>query len=162
MKCDRTHPCQNCTRRGQDGTCTFPESMVQKHVLQSSSSSKVRSMRQRVTRLERLLQSLIEPGGGGMSENHSPKITVNQGFNEETKAPGTIDCNERSYRDIDMNDENLSLDNICPSSGQLTLDNTETRYVSSTHWGAVLNEVRRCLPPGNRPNSIFTTVTNSL
>jgi hypothetical protein len=141
VKCDRTHPCQNCTRRGQEESCTFLDPMTRKGVAKSSSTSEAQSMRQRVTQLEGLLRSFIEPSGDGVSSRNHSETPSSLGLDKAVKGFSPLDSTTKSQRDLDMNDGDTILDESNPSPGQLTLGSTETSYVSSAHWGAILNEV---------------------
>jgi len=147
VKCDRTHPCQNCTRRGQEESCTFIDLMIRKGVGKSSSTSEARSMRQRVTQLEGLLRSFIEPSGDVASSRNHSETPSSLGLDEAVKGFSPLDSTTKSQRDLDMNDGDVALDESSPSPGQLTLGSTETSYVSSAHWGAILNEVSMISTP---------------
>jgi hypothetical protein len=150
VKCDRNHPCQNCTRRGQEESCTFLDPMTRKGVAKSSSTSEARSMRQRVTQLEGLLRSFIEPSGDGASSRNHSETASTLGLDDVVKGFSPLDSTIKSQRDLDMNDGDAALDESSPSPGQLTLGGTETSYVGSAHWGAILNEVSMSPTPKSR------------
>ncbi|KAE9374272.1 hypothetical protein N431DRAFT_464540 [Stipitochalara longipes BDJ] len=146
VKCDRNQPCQNCTRRGQAGSCTFVDALVRRRVAPSS-SSEARSMRQRVTQLEGMLRSFIEPSGG---------LATPRNYSEPPSSQSVDDSSKKSHGDVNMDDGDRVLEESNPSPGQLTLDNSETSYVGSTHWAAVLNEVvdlKDLLDSHDSPNS---------
>jgi hypothetical protein len=98
-------------------------------------------MRQRVTQLEAMLRSFIEPTAGGESSGNHSETPSSQVINEGAKVLSALDSTKKSQNDNDMNDEETSLDESNPCPGKLTLDNMQTSYVGSAHWGAVLNEV---------------------
>jgi len=131
VRCDRNQPCQNCTRRGQAASCTFVDTPARKRAPQSS-SSETRSMRQRVTQLEGMLRSFIEPSGSLASPRN---------YLETSSSQSTDDAGRKPPSDLDMKSGNTGLDESSPSPGKLTLDNSQTSYVSTAHWAAVLNEV---------------------
>jgi hypothetical protein len=149
VRCDRTHPCQNCTRRGQAGICTFIDSPVRKRAAgQSSSSSDARSMRQRITQLESMVRSFIEPRDNLQPSSNHSETPYSQNANVATSVLAQPDSINRQYNDIDI-DEDTALDESNPSPGQFTSATSQTSYVGSAHWDAVLSEVSRvyaCCP----------------
>jgi hypothetical protein len=98
-------------------------------------------MRQRVTQLEELLRSFKEPSVEGASSRNHSEHPSSLRVEEAVNGFSPLDSTTKPQKDLDMNDGDADLDEINPSPGQLTLGSTETSYVSSTHWGAILNEV---------------------
>ena len=141
VKCDRNHPCQNCTKRGQAGTCTYLNASTYKRAGQPSTSSEAASMRQRVIQLERLLRSFIAPSDAGVSTTMDSQASASQGVNTSVNLFGVLDGSEESTSDGDMSGTNIVLDRSCPPLGRISLENAETNYVGSAHWAAVLDEV---------------------
>lgn len=141
VKCDRNHPCQNCTKRGQAGTCTYLNASTYKRAGQPSTSSEAASMRQRVIQLERLLRSFIAPSDAGVSTTMDSQASASQGVNMSVNHFGVSDSSEESTSDGDMSGTNIVLDRSCPPLGRISLENAETNYVGSAHWAAVLDEV---------------------
>ena len=103
-------------------------------------------MRQRVTQLEAMLRSFLEPGGVAVSPRNQSETPSNQGMGEAFKLSAVLDYTKTSPDDTHMNDGDITLDESNPSPGQLTLENTQTSYVGNAHWGAVLNEVSMIAP----------------
>jgi hypothetical protein len=134
--------------------------MARKGVAKSSSTSEARSMRQRVNQLEGLLRSFIEPSGDVASSGNHSETPSSLGLDEAVKGSSPLDSTTKSQRDLGMNDGDAALDKNNPSPGQLTLGSTETSYVSSAHWGAILNEVSMT-PTLKRPTFMFKARSNN-
>lgn len=107
-------------------------------------------MRQRVTQLESMLRSFVDPNTAlEYPSNYSASLS-DQSVDAAVNGPALSNSTQKSQSDIDMNDGDKALDESDPSPGQLTSDNSRTSYVGSAHWGAVLNEVSRiCSPYGS-------------
>lgn len=98
-------------------------------------------MRQRVTQLEALLRSFVEPGGVERSSTDHSETPSTQAAADDRKPVKLSNSIELLPGDINMSEGGAALDASSPAPGQLTLDDTETSYVGSAHWAAVLNEV---------------------
>lgn len=143
LKCDRTHPCDRCTRRGDAASCTYvghgPRGRVN-HAAGTNPSH----IQNRIQHLENLILSFAQQkkqedesgsgesshGGGaarGSSASTFPGNTVN---NSAEPSPDTNGAVEQSTSvDVDP--------------GKLL--NNGTTYVDASNWQAILDDV--CLSP---------------
>ena len=141
VKCDRSHPCQNCMKRGQAATCTYPSNTHPRRAEHLASSSLAATMRQKVTRLETMLQ-LSAP----ISDGRVPVATDSEA-SPSAQAYMAIDggptalykrtnVTSNGYANVDKASNDTG-----SSSGRFRMDNGETSWVGSAHWAAILDEV---------------------
>ncbi|PTU24595.1 hypothetical protein P175DRAFT_0426375 [Aspergillus ochraceoroseus IBT 24754] len=113
LKCDRGVPCSTCTRRGLSLSCTYPSSTP----LQSGKTvvyPSTTSMHDRVAQLEKLVMSL-KPQTDGKYIRGARKSPSHKHAHDEPQLPQAF--------------------------GRLSLENTETTYVESSHWTAIIDGI---------------------
>jgi hypothetical protein len=130
LRCDRNHPCGNCTRRGLD-SCTYVNSGTTRG--QSNSISKVSidpNLPDRVNQLERLVTSMLSNSANVASG--APNMPV---LGSSASQPTVVPEENSTYH---ADQPELSL----PSSpGFIFRASDSSTYVDSTHWTAILDEV---------------------
>lgn len=113
-------------------------------------------MRQRVSQLETILQSLAPPGDVVIPVATTSKASHSAGYSIAVdSSPMALNMNIGATSNGHMNIDEVP-DNGGASIGRLRSDNEETSYVSSTHWAAVLDEV------GNGRDSLSVTFRGSV
>lgn len=115
LKCNREKPCQNCIVRGESNaiSCTYADKAGGKHLAKLNPRSNPEDMRQRIDRLEKSILSVISTDASNViNKPGSPAAHVT---------------------DDEQTDED---DNPHEVGQKISVD---TR---STHWDAILNEVR--------------------
>ncbi|KAI9171948.1 Fusarisetin A cluster transcription factor fsa6 [Paramyrothecium foliicola] len=144
-KCDRSHPCSNCTKREGQGTssCTYA-APVTRRKNQSQGESSPDDMQSRIDRLEGLVLSLMHGGanidaataaaaGADASTSHSVTDSGSSAKVDEEAGRGDGDGNE------DSDDE----DDLATSLGVLKVDNThgKSMYIGQEHWHTILADI---------------------
>lgn len=141
LKCNRTHPCENCIKRGDPSSCTYAQGAARKkNSPTQSSSNSPDDMQNRIDRLENLVLSLMT--NGSQSAGPAAAMAAVSGDSSTGSAQYTSDL------EIDENGpvgaEESDTEQVTKSFGILKVDNNKSYYISDAHWASVLHEV--CLP----------------
>ncbi|KAI0125630.1 fungal-specific transcription factor domain-containing protein [Xylariales sp. AK1849] len=132
LKCDRLHPCANCTKRGLDLECTYPSTIPRPAASdQRHPSTAAISVQDRLRQLEREVVTMIQRNG-----------------------PAAIQENMRSMGNVATStDTSSSLSATSPSEpesvespavidfGRLKLSTSETTYSDGSHWTSILHGI---------------------
>ncbi|KAL6247360.1 hypothetical protein RBB50_005706 [Rhinocladiella similis] len=125
LKCDRGHPCETCIKKGDIESCKYGKVTLtpsKSDFTTTSSTNGVNNNRgkaqERLRHLEQLVMQMVDNGGPSQTPSN----------------PSTI----RS--DVTINtDSNASI----AKEGQFQLESAdESRYVGSTHWSAILQNIQ--------------------
>ena len=152
LKCNRSHPCENCVKRGDAASCSYASpSARRKQSTRSSGPSTPDDMQNRINRLETILLTFMSNG----SEAPPGSAPVDRTFSISTaagsgSASASADINTPSqdtpsqpeeYHDEDEGDSET--DKVAKSFGVLHFNNTKaaTAYLGEAHWGSILNDV---------------------
>ena len=112
LKCDRSHPCETCTKRGDEVLCTYGiGSGIVKAKDAPSDSGRKTQAQERLRTLEGLVMQMMKTNQSeGTPTNESPETTT---------------------------DTITSLSN----DGHLRVEGGEAKYTGSTHWSAILDNI---------------------
>ncbi|KAL2178651.1 fungal-specific transcription factor domain-containing protein [Thermothelomyces heterothallicus CBS 202.75] len=151
-KCDRSHPCGNCTKREGAGTlsCSYA-TPVSRRKNQGQGEPTPDDMQNRINRLEGLVLSLMHgganidasslPGGsstssGGAASNGSPSTADSSSL--RAKAEGHDDDGE-----VQGDDESDVDDGLAKSLGVLKMDPARSKhvYLGEEHWHTILLDI---------------------
>ncbi|KIW48321.1 uncharacterized protein PV06_00923 [Exophiala oligosperma] len=149
LKCNRQQPCDNCTKRGDNSSCTYAAPATRKKGSSShgASNSTPDDMQNRIDRLEGLVLSLMTNG----SQSVGP-AAVQQALSAGTSVAGSgslgppldNELDETTMMDDGDNQEAESeTDGVTQSFGILKVDaeKQKTFYVGEAHWAALLSEI---------------------
>ncbi|KAL6168193.1 hypothetical protein ACJQWK_05850 [Exserohilum turcicum] len=149
LKCNRGHPCDNCTKRGDTASCTYATPGNRKKSSSSAgSASTPDDMQNRIDRLEGLVLSLMTNGAQsagpaaaqaaiasslatGPSDAHFNMAHLTTAMS--TGAPDSIP-------EEDVADES-DMENVTKSIGVMKVHNNHTIFASEAHWYAILGEL---------------------
>ena len=115
LKCDRSHPCETCTKRGDEVLCTYGiGSGIVKAKDAPSDSGRKTQAQERLRTLEGLVMQM-------MKTNQSEATPTNESLSSPETTTDTI----------------TSLSN----DGHLRVEGGEAKYTGSTHWSAILDNI---------------------
>ncbi|KAJ9614113.1 hypothetical protein H2200_002249 [Cladophialophora chaetospira] len=124
LKCDRGHPCETCVKRGDQTSCTYgklPAVKASETTANGGISSNHRGRAQeRLRHLEQLVMQMVDPSSGAQSNRGSESATSNESPTDGVAMAG---------------------DTIA-KQGHLQYGSSESRYVGSTHWSAILENLQ--------------------
>ncbi|KAK9233794.1 fungal-specific transcription factor domain-containing protein [Lipomyces kononenkoae] len=133
LKCDRRQPCETCVRRGLSLSCTYvpfhskePERHDQRQVGPAGTSA----IQDRIGQLETLVTSLMNN-----LQRSNPPRAISGEKHDSPNPSSAVAAPELVYN---FNQEPSPL---ADSVGRISLDSTETVYVESAHWTAILDGI---------------------
>jgi hypothetical protein len=146
LKCNRQSPCDNCTKRGDSGSCTYAAPTTKKKggSSQNNANQNPDDMQNRIDRLEGLVLSLMTNGSsapGTAAANEA--LSANSSMPSGSLGPDLDNELDESQDMDDMQDDASETDDVTKSFGILKVDqeNKKTFYVGEAHWAALLNEI---------------------
>ncbi|CAI6332154.1 unnamed protein product [Periconia digitata] len=140
LKCNRGHPCDNCTKRGDTPSCTYATPGNRKKSSSSSSSATTpNDMQNRIDRLEGLVLSLMTNG----AQSAGPAAA--QAAIAHSMSAGSEDnhfdmTGPDSIPEEDAGDES-EVEHVTKSIGVMKVDNNRAVFASEAHWYAILGEL---------------------
>ncbi|KAL2444480.1 Zn(2)-C6 fungal-type transcription factor mpsB [Exophiala dermatitidis] len=148
LKCNRQAPCDNCTKRGDGGSCTYAAPAARKRGSQSQNSANASpdDMQNRIDRLEGLVLSLMTngPQAAGPAAAAQALSSSTSNIGSGSLGPNLDDPDESTMmNDADAQEPESETDGVTKSFGILKVDaeRQKTFYVGEAHWAALLNEI---------------------
>ncbi|KAB8356457.1 hypothetical protein FH972_024040 [Carpinus fangiana] len=146
LKCNRAHPCDNCTRRGDLQSCTYATPGNRKRNSSSGGSSSPDEMQNRIDRLENLVLSLMTNGG---PPSAGPAAAAAQAALSASRSPtsmGTHPSHDFDQQDQDMDlkdgrEEDSEVEQMSRSIGVMKVQNDRQFFASEAHWWAILSDI---------------------
>ncbi|CEJ57780.1 hypothetical protein PMG11_06461 [Penicillium brasilianum] len=141
LKCNRSHPCENCVKRGDAASCNYAQASTRKKSSpQQTSPTSPDDMQNRIDRLEGLVLSLMT--NGNQSAGPAAALAAISG---ESSAGSTGLSNEIDIDDIEDdaegNPEESDTEQVTKSFGVMKMDSGKSYYISEAHWASVLNDI---------------------
>ncbi|KAF2756628.1 hypothetical protein EJ05DRAFT_502124 [Pseudovirgaria hyperparasitica] len=142
LKCNRGHPCDNCTKRGDIASCAYATPGSRKKSTSSNTNTSPDDMQNRIDRLEGLVLSLMTNGSQSAGPVAAAAAIAENSFGSE---PGSsslsidVDAPE-SMKEEGENDES-DVEQVAKSIGVMKMDNNRTIFASEAHWYAILGEI---------------------
>ncbi|KAJ5818209.1 hypothetical protein N7474_003800 [Penicillium riverlandense] len=140
LKCNRSHPCENCVKRGDAASCTYAQTTTRKKNAPQQTATTPDDMQNRIDRLEGLVLSLMTNG----SQSAGPAAAL-AAITGDSSADSAHPSNEF---DIDIDDdgndgpEESDTEQVTKSFGIMKVDNAnKSYYISDAHWASVLNDI---------------------
>ncbi|KAJ5114478.1 hypothetical protein NUU61_000237 [Penicillium alfredii] len=137
LKCNRSHPCENCVKRGDAASCTYAQANARKkNSPQQTSPNSPDDMQNRIDRLEGLVLSLMTNGSQSAGPAAALAAISADGSAGSTGLPHDIEIDEEG-----PNAEESDTEQVTKSFGIMKVDNNKSYYVSEAHWASVLNDI---------------------
>ncbi|KAE8829100.1 hypothetical protein PTNB73_05771 [Pyrenophora teres f. teres] len=142
LKCNRGHPCDNCTKRGDTASCTYATpGNRKKSTASSGSSTSPDDMQNRIDRLEGLVLSLMTNGAQSAGPAAAQAAIANSlnGASSDQHFDMSISAPE-SIPEEDVGEES-EMEHVTKSIGVMKVHNNHTVFASEAHWYAILGEL---------------------
>ncbi|KAJ2972343.1 hypothetical protein NQ176_g7213 [Zarea fungicola] len=143
LKCDRKHPCSNCTKReGNDtSSCTYAAPVSQKKGANQADLTPD-DMQNRIDRLENLVLSLMHTGGSDAAA--AVAAARGQSVSQSTTDSGAsakMDQDDATNVVDDESDDDD--DGLTTSLGMLKVDadKGKSMYIGNEHWHSILADI---------------------
>ncbi|CZT22718.1 related to transcription activator protein acu-15 [Ramularia collo-cygni] len=146
LKCNRGHPCDNCSKRGDTGACSYATPGSRKKGGSSGASTTPDDMQNRIDRLEGLVLSLMTNGGSqpgataaaqaAISGSRSDSIGVASDLRLDANGADMIpeESEERGEDESEVGD-------LSQSIGIMKMNDGKAIFASDAHWYAILGEI---------------------
>lgn len=120
LKCDRGHPCETCVKRGDPTTCNYGKSAPVSNASkpEANGANPKGKAQERLRHLERLIMQMVDQNGPP-SQQTAPTSAESSLENVQDSEPG-----------------------VPSAAGHLQFASSESRYVGSTHWSAILDNIQ--------------------
>ncbi|KAF2132989.1 hypothetical protein P153DRAFT_382610 [Dothidotthia symphoricarpi CBS 119687] len=145
LKCNRGHPCDNCTKRGDASSCSYASPGNRKKSSSSTASAtNPDDMQNRIDRLEGLVLSLMTNGAqsAGPAAAHAAinSASSDQHFDLSNMSSRMSNGAPESIPEEDA-DEESEMEHVTKSIGVMKVNNNQTYFASEAHWFAILGEI---------------------
>ncbi|KJZ79101.1 hypothetical protein HIM_01252 [Hirsutella minnesotensis 3608] len=140
-KCDRSHPCSNCTKREGMNTssCSYATPSSRKKS-QNQGDSSPDDMQNRIDRLEGLVLSLMHNGGNADPNISRAAVSGSFSVTDDSGSSAKIAGDEAIMADDDDSDVE---DGLAASLGVLKVDTDKGKsmYIGQEHWHLILADI---------------------
>ncbi|KAI8940493.1 hypothetical protein NX059_004173 [Plenodomus lindquistii] len=149
LKCNRGHPCDNCTKRGDTASCTYATPGNRKKTATTAgTTTSPDDMQNRIDRLEGLVLSLMTNGAQSAGPAAAQAAIANsmsiasseQHYDMGNMDHGMTNGASESIPEEDAGDES-EMENVTKSIGVMKVNNNHTVFASEAHWYAILGEL---------------------
>lgn len=147
LKCNRSHPCENCIRRGDAASCSYAAPGTRKKN-QSQGATSPDDMQNRIDRLEGLVLSLMTNG----AQSAGPAAAAAAISRSQSDSTGSASFPLELERDDDdmikeEEEGDSEVDGVTNSLGVLKVDADKGKsfYFGDSHWHLVLADVSSSL-----------------
>lgn len=155
LKCNRQHPCDNCTKRGDTASCSYAAPGGRKKGGGSASSNAAAAanatpgdMQNRIDRLEGLVLSLMTNGSqAGGTAAAQAAIDASRNNSLSTTTTGTSDLRlDMSGADVIIEEgedggEESEVEQVSKGIGIMKVHDGRAVFASDAHWYAILGEI---------------------
>lgn len=147
LKCNRGHPCDNCTKRSDIASCNYAAPGSKKKGVASPSNATPGDMQNRIDRLEGLVLSLMTSGQAPSSTAAAQAAIDHSRSNSLSAASDRrLDREDRDMiREADEdgnNGDDSEVDQVSRGIGIMKVDNNgRALFASDAHWYAILGEL---------------------
>ncbi|KAK5694249.1 hypothetical protein LTR97_009871 [Elasticomyces elasticus] len=145
LKCNRGHPCDNCTKRGDTGACNYATPGSRRKGAANGANGTPDDMQNRIDRLEGLVLSLMangQPGAAAAAQaaiNSSRSNSLSTGSELRLDAEGSDMIQEEPEGAPEGDDSEV--ERVSKQIGIMKMDNGRTVFASDAHWYAILGEI---------------------
>ncbi|TKA82612.1 hypothetical protein B0A55_01381 [Friedmanniomyces simplex] len=145
LKCNRGHPCDNCTKRGDTGACNYATPGSRRKGAANGANGTPDDMQNRIDRLEGLVLSLMangQPGAAAAAQaaiNSSRSNSLSTGSELRLDPEGSDMIQEEP--DGVRDGEDSDVEQVSKQIGIMKVDNGRTIFASDAHWYAILGEI---------------------
>lgn len=151
LKCNRGHPCDNCSKRGDTQSCSYatPNSKKRGGPGAAGANGTPDDMQNRIDRLEGLVLSLMSSGGsqGPGAARAAAQAAINQS-RSNSLSTGSEYRLEGDNADMMANgqqrqpgEDDSEVEQVREGIGIMKVDNGRAVFASDAHWYAILGEI---------------------
>ncbi|KAI9053864.1 hypothetical protein LZ554_002811 [Drepanopeziza brunnea f. sp. 'monogermtubi'] len=145
LKCNRSHPCESCIRRGDASSCSYAAPVTRKKT-QSRGASGPDEMQNRIDRLEGLVLSLMTNGSqsaGPTAAAAAISCSYSDSAGSSSFQPQEVDRDDDDMIKEEDEGDDSEVDGVTNSLGVLKVDADKGKslYFGDSHWHLVLADI---------------------
>ncbi|PNS18573.1 hypothetical protein CAC42_5112 [Sphaceloma murrayae] len=144
LKCNRGHPCDNCTKRGDIPSCTYAAANSRKRTgTGAGPNGTPDDMQNRIDRLESLVLSLMTSGGSATTAGAQAVINTarNSSLGDTShSASASLEQDGENAMEEDQDDDS-DVNIVSQGLGVMKVDGGKSMFVSEAHWYAILANI---------------------
>ncbi|KAK5132779.1 hypothetical protein LTR08_008664 [Meristemomyces frigidus] len=151
LKCNRGHPCDNCTKRGDTQSCNYATPGARKRGGVNGLNVNPDDMQNRIDRLESLVLNLMtsgesQPPGAARAAaraaiNTSRRNSSLTGSDLRLDVEGSDMIKEEGPHGLRQGEEDSEVEQVSEGIGIMRVDNGRAIFASDAHWYAILGEI---------------------
>ncbi|KAK6440999.1 hypothetical protein LTR95_002782 [Oleoguttula sp. CCFEE 5521] len=150
LKCNRGHPCDNCSKRGDMASCNYaaPKTRKASSVGSGNAEQSPDDMQNRIDRLEGLVLSLMTNGqgqpmeGGATAARAAIHSSRSNSLSTASDLRLDVEGTDMIREEGENGDEDSEVEQVSKGIGIMKVDNTgRAMYASDAHWYAILAEI---------------------
>jgi hypothetical protein len=147
LKCNRGHPCDNCTKRGDTAACNYATPGARKKGGANGANSTPDDMQNRIDRLEGLVLSLMTSGGSQPGATAAAQAAINSSRSNSLSTGSELRLDPegsdmiREEPEGVQDGEESEVEQVSKQIGIMKMDNGRAVFASDAHWYAILGEI---------------------
>jgi hypothetical protein len=145
LKCNRGHPCDNCTKRGDIASCSYASPKSKKQNSTSAANQTPDDMQNRIDRLEGLVLSLMTNGGpsdGAAAARAAISTSRSNSLSTASDLKLDVEGIDMIREENENGEEDSEVEQVSKGIGIMKVDNTgRAVFASDAHWYAIMAEI---------------------
>ncbi|GIZ39942.1 hypothetical protein CKM354_000330300 [Cercospora kikuchii] len=139
LKCNRAHPCDNCSKRGDTANCSYATPGGRKKGAGVGANASPDDMQNRIDRLEGLVLSLMTSGAQPATTS-AAQAAIGNSRNDSLSSGADLKLDPVIREEGEGEDES-EVEGISRGIGIMKMDNGRAVFASDAHWYAILGEI---------------------
>lgn len=145
LKCNRGHPCDNCTKRGDVASCSYASPKSKKQSAASAANQTPDDMQNRIDRLEGLVLSLMTNGGpadGAAAARAAISTSRSNSLSTASDLKLDVEGSDMIQEENENGEEDSEVEQVSKGIGIMKVDNNgRAIFASDAHWYAIMAEI---------------------
>lgn len=146
LKCNRGHPCDNCSKRGDTASCNYATAGNRRKGANGPNGTPD-DMQNRIDRLEGLVLSLMGSNGSQSGGPAAAQAMINSSRSNSLSTGSQLDVEGADVIKEEMQGQNgemteeSDVEQVSRGLGIMKVDNGRSVFASDAHWYAILGEI---------------------
>lgn len=147
LKCNRGHPCDNCTKRGDTPACSYAMPGARKRGGANAATGTPDDMQNRIDRLEGLVLSLMTNGGSQPGAAAAAQAAINSSRSNSLSTGSDLrlgmEGSDMIKEEVEYQpgEDDSEVEQVSQGIGIMKMDNGRAVFASDAHWYAILGEI---------------------
>lgn len=144
LKCNRGHPCDNCTKRGDISSCNYASPKSKKPSAASGANQSPDDMQNRIDRLEGLVLSLMTNGGpadGAAAARAAVTASRSNSLSTASDLKLDVEGSDMIQEEDENGADDSEVDQVSKGIGIMKVHDGKAIFASDAHWYAIMAEI---------------------